>query len=215
MSYLTDNGIDYGSDQYIAQPGYVPGLIKNFKKPVIRPEELARAEQYGISVNVPCTNTRNSEIIADDRYGHQTGFDMDDNTYNGLLYERPAQFYNKKISHHYNDVIPQRRRDQGTAYNTMMPVKHCVKGRYKVKQGQEPVPYLDEDSAYKWQRCNDGWNGVYPLQERFGMPNPSLTLTNEQLLMLVFLIIVIVMSVYNIIKMRDIAELIKSSGLNR
>jgi hypothetical protein len=208
-----DNGISYGDDQYIATPGTVPGLVKNFKnKRIIRPEELARAEQYGISINVPCTNTRNSEIIADDRYGTQTLFDLDDNTRYGNYYrgDLPAMMF-KNPNYRYDNVIPQCRRDEGTADNTMLPVKHCKKGRRLYNEGYDPITGLDRQSMPNWQPCQDGWGGVYPLQERFG--GKSGTMSGQEILMIFLLFIIVVTVVYNIMKTRELSQLIDTIKL--
>lgn len=215
MSYFSDNGINFGDDQYIATPGEVPGLIKNFKnKRVILPEEMARAEQYGISLNVPCTNTRDSLIYANDRYGTQTQFDLDDQTRYGTRYngDLPAlMFKDPKV--HYDDVIPQRRRDQGTAYNTDLPVRHCKKSDKFYEQGRDPVPTLDKRSMSNWQPCQDSWGGVYPLQER--MTNSLSDGFTDHNIILLFIFIIFIAVMFNIMKTREINKMVSKIFINQ
>lgn len=213
MAYEYNDGIGFGDDQYFAQPGTVPSLIKNFRqKKVIRPEDLGRAEQYGISLNAPCTNTRNSFITAEDRYGMQTQFDLDNGAMNGTSYalDNPAMMF-KKPRGHYDDVVTSG--SCGSAYDGKMGCgkrrNNCMKGRNFYNEGIDPVPNLDEYARSKWQPCQDGWGGVYPMQERFTSPLFASSISGENLLMLLFIFILVIAVLYNIMKTHQLCALIK------
>lgn len=77
MSYLYDNGINYGDDEVTAVPGETYGMVREFNRmKVIRPEDMALAENYNISLNPTMLNRRSDWTYAPDRYEVQTVNDI-------------------------------------------------------------------------------------------------------------------------------------------
>lgn len=217
MSYFSDNGINFGNDEFVTEVGTVPGLINKFKRnKVLRPEEIARAEQYGLSINTPTMNCRNTITYADDRYGTQTIQDMENNMHNGVSYDNPLYNYGvNDPKYRYDERRYLQQGLDGTYYNGTL--KGCMRGRNKYREGRDAVPYLDKQSERGWQPALDEWGGVYKLQERFipesflptqfNFKNSIAEMKTYDLLLLFLIFIIVAVLINNTMKINKIIDM--------
>lgn len=215
MSFNIDNGINFGDDEYIAVPGEVPGLIKDFRRPrTLRPEEIARARQYGISVNTPCSNDRNAFTYSEDRYGTQTLHDLGDMVRDGYYYDPPHGVSDPKYRHDETHYFHHG--EDGKAYPMMR--KGCVRGRKHYREGIDAVPGLDKNIMNRWQPSANEWGGIYAHQERF-TPGALATMSGQDMLIMLLLFIVVAVLMYHTVKISEITKTLddiqKKIGINK
>lgn len=209
MSHLYDNGINFGDDEYVAIPGEVPGLINEFRRHRVQlPEEVARARQYGISMNTRGSNNRNSLTYAEDRYGTQTISDMEDRLHDGAYYSSPANVNDPK--YRYDEHTYAHEGIDGEYYPAFN--KGCVRGRKKYREGIDAVPNLDKQSMSKWQPSHNEWGGNYRHQERF-TPGVLATMNGQEMLVMLMLFIIVAVLINLTMKVSQLSKTIDMASL--